>query len=313
MSACVMTRPSLRASAFSLVELLVVIAIIGILIALLLPAVQRVRESASRVACSNNLRQIGMAFIHHAENYKYLPTGGNGYRVDRKWAGSGIPADYRTQTWAWGYQILPFIEQGNLYVNTSDEIVSGTPIKLYFCPTRRPPTALSGGDWAVHTYPRAMTDYAGNAGTDSTGGDNGGMYGAGKDGVVIRLGYTDFVSLTDIPDGTSTTLMVGEKHLNLTFVTTEPQPDDNDGYVGGFQDDVVRWGAFPPRADEYLPEYTTATIHPTIWQFGGSHPTGFQAIFVDASVHFIHYTIDPTTFRYLCSRNDGHTVNLGDL
>lgn len=296
--------------AFTLVELLVVIAIIGILIALLLPAVQQVRESSNRVSCANNLRQIGLAFLHHAQNYKYLPTGGDGYIVARTMTGNG-PASYHDQRWAWGYQILPFIEQGNLYSNTSDQVVSSTPVKLFFCPSRRPPTALAGGPWAVHTYPRAMTDYAGNAGTSSQGGDGGGVYGNGSDGLVIRLGHTDFVSLLDIPDGTSNTMLVGEKHMNLTFVTTEPQPDDNDGYVGGFQDDVVRWGAFPPRADEFLPEYTYANIHPTIWQFGSSHKGGLQAVFADGAVHTIHYTIDPAVFHNVCSRNDGQTV--GDL
>jgi prepilin-type N-terminal cleavage/methylation domain-containing protein len=307
-----MPRPLRSRDGFTLIELLVVIAIIGVLIALLLPAVQRVRESANRVTCSNNLRQIGLAFLSHATTYRFLPTGGNGFHVARAMSG-GAPADYSTQTWAWGYQILPFIEQGNLHANLDDQEVASTPIKIYFCPTRRPPVALRGGPWEVDHYPRAMIDYAGNAGTVNTDGDGGGIYGSGNDGLVIRYLHADFVSLRDIPDGVSNTLLVAEKHMNLTFVTTECQPDDNDGYVGGFQDDVVRWGAFPPHPDEFLGMYNTANDHPNIWQFGSSHPGGFQGVFADGSMHFIHYSIDPTTFRYLCSRNDGQVINSGDF
>jgi len=186
-------------------------------------------------------------------------------------------------------------------------------VKLYFCPTRRPPTALSGGPWAVHNYPRAMIDYAGNAGTSNLGNDGGGIYGIGEDGVIIRLGATDFLRLKDIRDGTSNTLMLGEKRMNIALVTVEPQPDDNDGYVGGFQDDVVRWGAFPPAPDFTGPRYVWETLHPGIWQFGSSHSGGFQGIFADGSIHFIHFAVDPTVFRYLCSRNDGQPFSLDGL
>jgi prepilin-type N-terminal cleavage/methylation domain-containing protein len=302
-----------RRHGFTLVELLVVIAIIGVLIALLLPAVQKTREAASRTTCANNLKQIGLAFMLHVDTYGALPTGGTTYKAVRTWV-DGEPANYRSQAWSWGYQILPFIEQGNLYYNPSDNLVAGTPIKLYFCPTRRPPVALAGGPWDVHNgVPRAMTDYAGNAGTSPVGGDGGGSYGAGTDGLVIKLGATRFVELKDITDGTSNTLMVGEKHMNLAFVTTECQPDDNDGYVGGFQDDVVRWGAFPPVHDSYFAEYDQNDLHPGIWQFGSNHPAGFQGVFADGSVHLIRYSIDPTVFMYLCSRDDGHAINLDGL
>jgi prepilin-type N-terminal cleavage/methylation domain-containing protein len=309
-------RAPVRCAAFTLIELLVVIAIIGILIALLLPAVQKVRESADRISCGNNLKQIGLAFHLHLDAFDHFPTGGGAQKADRTMSSPGIPADYRTQQWAWGYQILPYIEQSNLWSNTDDKLVAGTPLKLYFCPTRRPPTALSGGPWAVHPEPRAMTDYAGNAGISNTGGDGGGHYGDGNDGLVIRLTTPPtvaLVALRDITDGTSNTLMVGEKRMNLSYITTECQADDNDGYVGGFQDDVVRWGAFPPAPDGFFPLGTPSNIHPQNWQFGSSHPSGFQAVFADGAVHMIPYTIDPTVFMYLCSRNDGHSVSLDGL
>jgi prepilin-type N-terminal cleavage/methylation domain-containing protein len=305
-----MSRASSPRKGFTLIELLVVMAIIAVLIGLLVPAVQKVREAGNRTTCSNNLKQIGEAFLLHAHTYKYFPTGGSGYRVDRTMIGTR-PADYQTQHWGWGYQILPYIEGGNLYSNPSDQTVASTPVSLYFCPSRRAPVALSGGPWATFSYPRAMTDYAGNAGTTNQGGDGGGSYGNGSDGLVIQLTATpDFVRLTDIPDGASNTLLVGEKHMNRAFVTTEPQADDNDGYVAGFQDDVVRWGAFPPAPDIRSDLYTTTTDHPNIWQFGSSHPAGFQGVFADGSVHLIPFSVDPTTFSYLCSRNDGHPVSV---
>jgi hypothetical protein len=289
------------------------------LVLLLLPAVQKVRESASRISCTNNLHQIGLAFHAHALTYGHFPTGGNGYRVARTFSGA-VPAPAKSQTWAWGYQILPFIEQSDLYNHPSDQLVSGTPVKIYFCPTRRPPTALSAGTWATFPYPRAMTDYAGNAGATTEGGDGSGTYGAGGDGLVIRLGYTGLVvPERDIPDGASNTLLVGEKHMNVAFVTTQCQADDNDGYVGGFQDDVVRWAVrwqgadLPPAPDGRFPLYDSSSDHPHNFLFGSSHPAGFQGVFGDGAVRTIRFSVDPTVFKYACKRDDVQPLNLDAL
>ncbi len=213
---------------------------------------------------------------------------------------------------------MPYIEQDSLWWITNDQTVASTPIKLYFCPSRRAPIALSGGPWAVHNYPRAMTDYAGNAGTSPIGGDGGGIYGNGNDGVIIELGTTAFVNFAAITDGTSNTILIGEKHMNINFVTTECQPDDNDGYVGGFQDDVVRWGAFPPLRDASFDVYVWGNgpppfIHPGIFQFGSSHPAGFQAVFCDGHVQVIRYDVDLIIFGHACCRNDGVAFDLDNL
>ena len=101
----------MRRSAFTLVELLVVIAIIGILIGMLLPAVQSVREAARRTQCMNNMKQIGLAALNYESAHMHFPTTGYvDYSVN--WTD---PSSYADEAWVWGYSILPFIEQTNTY------------------------------------------------------------------------------------------------------------------------------------------------------------------------------------------------------
>ncbi|MDB5386383.1 MAG: hypothetical protein JWM11_2029 [Planctomycetaceae bacterium] len=283
------THPKPHVRGFTLIELLVVIAIIAVLVALLLPAVQQAREAARRTQCKNNLKQFGLAFHNYLEITKYFPDGGTD-------DGAGYPCTAccsATQrgSWNWTYQILPQIEQAALYATTSDTTVYQSPVPVFYCPSRRSATTYGGN---------AKTDYAGCVGDGMTN----------NNGAVAHRGCFAPVAIANITDGTSNTLLVGEKQTNDK--NFGGSGGDNEPWVNsGYDQDQIRWGAIgnEPQNDSLHPAEP-----PTFWsgRFGSIHQGAFNGLMCDGSVRSFSYNIDGEQFRRICVRNDALTVTTVD-
>jgi prepilin-type N-terminal cleavage/methylation domain-containing protein len=297
---------------FTLIELLVVIAIIGTLMAIIMPAIQKVRDAAARMLCRSNLKQIGVAIHNYTGDMGELPSGGTTWGDPRSWVGTS-PAIGHSQNWGWPYQILPYIEQRDLWLDTNDQSVREAPIKMYTCPSRRRPMQLIDGNSGTL---RAMMDYAGNGGPEYNPLGSGTHVnpepasGTGREGLISRNSSNNGVKITlttgDIPDGTMYTLLVGDKRINFTGMGGS-QSDDDQGWACGWDHDIIRWCFLEP-----APDITNGGGYGE-GRFGGAHSVGFQAVFGDGAVHSIRYGVSLTTFRLACGRRDSIPYNFDDL
>jgi prepilin-type N-terminal cleavage/methylation domain-containing protein/prepilin-type processing-associated H-X9-DG protein len=312
----------MRRAAFTLVELLVVIAIIGIIVSLLLPAVQMARESGRQAVCSNNLKQLGVGFTQHLSTHGWFPTCGWGYG----WMGDPDRGYSLAQPGGWAYNVLSYIDQDNMHqlgAGSSPSAkpafsgqVFGTPVASFICPTRRrvigyPVTEIT--QYVSGMTSACKTDYAGNSGSIVNV-----FYGPNT----LQQGDTNFawpswqssqtgitylrsqVTSAQVKDGLSNTFMAGEKSLNPDYYNNGQDGADNDTAFEGHDWDILRWAE--PQNMPYLDTPGLGNCEPN---FGSAHANGCYFVFCDGSVHLISYVIDSTTYTNLGNRSDGYAIN----
>jgi prepilin-type N-terminal cleavage/methylation domain-containing protein len=292
------SRRAARAAAFTLIELLVVIAIIGVLVGLLLPAVQKVREAANRLACGNNLRQIGIALHQYHFDHNQLPP-------------SRLSDFHAT----WAVLLMPYLEENNLYeqwqldLSYYDQTDVGrqTPVKTYFCPSRRtsstPPVISISGDQNDESFPfgpqtsGALGDYAACLGTKSIDGADTTLTPDGP----FLAGTYGTVTFASITDGLSNTILVGEKHVPVGSFGQAVW--DCSLYNGDYPSCNCR-GAGPLSPLAQLPTDNTFNVI----GFGSYHPGICQFVMGDASVRKLSVNTDPVILALLANPADGLPV-----
>jgi prepilin-type N-terminal cleavage/methylation domain-containing protein/prepilin-type processing-associated H-X9-DG protein len=289
---------------FTLVELLVVIAIIAILIGLLLPAVQKVREAAARAKCANQLKQMALAMNSYQHAFGYYPLGGTVPWADiTRNGGSAFVGE--DQEVGWAFQILPFIDQEPIVRQSDDTVIFKAVVPTYFCPARRGPTVLKFNSDLDH----ALMDYAGAVpgGLGSTsdamwqGGDFVLPTDAVYNGVIVRnKTKSGLITPARIDDGLSNTLVLGEKRLEADRYNIGDWHDDR-GWTDGWDPDIMRVTTVVPSQD--------ALTGVTGYEFGSAHPNSMNTAFADGSVHPISYSIRPLIFNSLGDRRDGRNVS----
>ncbi len=329
-----------RRSGFTLVELLVTIAIVGLLIALLLPAIQSAREAARRGQCQNNVKQIALALIFFHDTHRTFPLGGWGH----EWVGDPDQGVGKRQPGGWIYNILPNIEERDLHdlgagltgVSATDLYSQRmqTPISLFVCPSRRACAAWPIGapfSWVRAPKPFgnvatvARADYAINAGTsiiltypgpiDLAQGNDSNFWdkaptARGFNGISHLRAST---TMKSIADGTSNTYLLGEKYLEPANYETGVSTGDNESMYAGYCSDLYRFAGVLEnmKVSPYLSPLSDTSAAdstmPASVRFGSSHPAGFNMGFCDGSVHFVPFDIDVAVHLRAGHRSDNGT------
>lgn len=280
--------PSRRGSAFTLIELLVVIAIIGVLISLLLPAIQKVRWAAARTQSINNLRQIGIACHHYHDTYHWLPNNGGP-------AGNANPAG-----WCWAFQILPFIEQQNVYREALAGNYLAVPIKTYLCPGHN------------HT-PYATTATFTFNGTTATNSPPG-LLGPHTDYALNTYTFwnqTTFLTMAMLTNanGTSNTVLAGEKSMDPgLYGNTGSANWDEDIYTADYGGTGRGHGATLGK-NGCLIEQDAAGDSGNNW--GSPFDGGSPFVMADGSVRLISYSLSGSAvFLAALNYQSGVPMNL---
>jgi prepilin-type N-terminal cleavage/methylation domain-containing protein/prepilin-type processing-associated H-X9-DG protein len=317
-------------NAFTLVELLVVIAIIGLLVALLLPAIQAARESARRNQCVNNLKQAGQAIQMRHDTKKLLPPGRNGRTSTNA---SGV----NTFGVSWAFELLPYVEQMPLYqslvkalpsTDLQNALAMRSPVDIFYCPSRRDPATdrdFDNNDQAPPEENRGVAaggDYAGSAGIDITfGTDNP---NGEPPGIIGGALYT-FArnSLRQVTDGTSATIAVGEKYIPTEDEVREAHPNMDPAMMHYYQGDTAFFAGDHRYA--ILAGTECGMAHgetPTtggcgvarLWeQFGSEHSGLSNFVFLDGHVQTIEQSIDLVTLQRISTVADDQVVDTTNL
>jgi prepilin-type N-terminal cleavage/methylation domain-containing protein len=299
-----MQRNDQYSRGFTLVELLVVIAIIGILVALLLPAIQAARESARRAQCMNNLKQIGIAIQMHLDTKKRFPTGCNG-------------TDSKSVSWA--YYLLPYMEENAVFEAYDknyrvDHQVNAramrTPIEIYACPSRRRAAADrnfdNDGNPPVVLAAASLGDYAANAGSDEDMGLDPDQFinGAINKELAGPIYTKSQLSARQITDGLSNTLAIGERHLRPVPADTPPEMEHyaigDTAFLAGDCLDTILAGTDAGLAQDSNDHHDHL--------FGSSHSGVVQFVFLDAHVDGINKDIQNKALLALSTYAGGETV-----